>query len=55
MTPQQIKDNAPKGANGYEISKGKIYYFIDDFFIWTGEKWSMVIFNDGYTPNIKPL
>ena len=55
MTPQQIKANAPQGANGYEISKGEVYYFIDDFFIWTGKKWSMVIFNDGYIPNIKPL
>lgn len=50
-----IKANAPEGANGYEISKGEVYYFIDDFFIWTGGKWSIVIFNDGYNPNIKPL
>ena len=55
MTNQEIKDRAPHGANGYEINKGKVYYFIDDFFIWTGGKWSIVIFNDDYTPNIKPL
>jgi len=55
MTKQEIIDNAPDEADGHEEVDGKVFYFIADFFIWTGEQWDIVIFNDGYVPNIKPL
>lgn len=42
MTNQQVKDNAPKGANRYSISTGMYYKYAFKGIVskrWTGKYW----------------
>lgn len=55
MDIEEIRKNAPEGANGYEVLNNIVFYFMDDFWIWQEGIWQICIFNEGYESRIKPL
>ncbi|AFU62274.1 hypothetical protein AVV48_gp25 [Acinetobacter phage phiAC-1] len=56
MTRQEIIDNAPKGAKGYMVEGGKVYYFIKSNFGWRQVKGNLIQFDDSNVYHlIKPL
>lgn len=46
MNIEEIKANAPSGANFFQKLNSSIYYFKDGFSMWNGERWTVMFIKD---------